>query len=215
MAKLGILIALMAVTAGCTATGPTISVNTPEQSDSATSASPTGTTPGCPSGIALPAGVDPAQVCGKAPTSTVKLDSFLAPAISDDPFYGFVTADGTVACTWFEAGTVACKGVSMDVDYPSDPKTADAQTDCGQGMYVEDDGAGMVCNGGVLALDQIPDLVTPPTLPDGKIVVSSDYPSTSTAKDAVACVTVDQGLTCWDTATAHGFLLGSEVAVFW
>lgn len=221
--RLGALIVaacLLTSLSACSHTDSNITFNPPtSQPPTTDTETPPPAQTSCPNGVVLPDGVDASLVCGP-PTSSITLPSFTVPAISDAPVYGFVTSDGSVACTWFEAGTVACKGVEMDVDYPSDPKTANSEGDCdGRGMYIADDGTGMVCNGGVLNIDMIPDIVTPPTLAVGQTVVSTDYPSDyymdTPPLDQVACNATDQAVTCWDTVNSHGFVIGTETAIFW
>jgi len=174
----------------------------------------------CPPGIIVPDGVDKNLVCGPAPQSTVVLPSVVIPGLGDDPLFGFVSPSRNLSCGLWDAGTVACQAVILDVPYPSDPRTAGVDTDCGRGMWVGDDGAGMVCNGGVIISDMLPDVPSAPVLGYGQIMLSTDYQNPYAdpdfpVLDPIACLSAETGITCWNTVTAHGFSLARDFAVYW
>ena len=174
--------------------------------------------PACPDGIVLPAGVDPQLVCGNTPVSTIVLPNFKIVSL-DMIWNGFQTSDHNVACSWYEGGTVVCKAVKMNVAYPDDPRNAGADIDCQRGLSVDDSTSGTTCNGGVMALDEIPGLAAAPILEAGQIVLSTDYPypwsAADTPVDPVACSAETNGVTCWNTVTSHGFKISANLAVLW
>ena len=162
------------------------------------------------------------MVCGPAPRSTVTLPGVSMPLISDDMMYGFVSPTRNLACGLWDSGTVACEAIQLSVAMPPDPQASEAAqySGCRQGFSVSDDGAGILCNGGVIVADQLPKTASAPVLNYGDIIVTTDYPNPyadidTSSNDPVACQSAMTGITCWDTVTAHGFSLAKDVAVFW
>ena len=92
--------------------------------------------------ISIPDGVDRALVCGSVPTSTIILPSFYS-SYANQIWNGFKSPTGNLACSWYDAGTVVCKAVVLEVPYPYDPRTEGVDYNCHRGLMVGDNGAGM------------------------------------------------------------------------
>ncbi|MDR2974419.1 MAG: PASTA domain-containing protein, partial [Propionibacteriaceae bacterium] len=175
----------------------------------------------CPEGVTLPDGVDKNLVCGPAPVSTAVLPSFTFATGSGMPTtaaYGFASPTRNLACSWYEDGyTVICDAVVLETTMPTDPKNP-SSGNCRHGLYVDDSRSGVGCNSGVLGVDLIPTTQSAPTLEYGQIVLSSDYPNTAARgqhPDPVACLSDEDGITCWNTVTAHGVKINRVKALFW
>jgi len=193
--------------------------NVPDQPTATTQANPQAACP--PAGVELPWQVDSRWMCAYPESSKVVLPSFTPPADSGETsWYGFTSGDHNVNCSWYESGTITCRAVTMSVALPADPvvDTPDQPSNCRRGLMVDDERAGKACNGGLMILDGFDGNNTVPVLHDGYTVKSSDYPAPSGRNNVatpVACVAEIDGVTCWNTATYHGFKIGEKVAVFW
>jgi hypothetical protein len=181
---------------------------------------PTSTpTPTC--GVTLPDGVSSALVCS-SPAATVTLPGFTTPDyLGSEIWYGFKSPTGNLACAWYDGGTVLCNAVVLETSLPVDPRSAgvEGEISCARGLWVGDQGAGVMCAGDVRVVDVIPMTPTVPVLEYGQIAVSTDYPYPWTSSDAphdpVACQSSENGVICWNTQTHHGMKLSRQTAVYW
>jgi len=174
----------------------------------------------------FPEEVDRDLVCG-SPTGMVKLPGVKSALYGPETIYGFKSPTGNLVCGW-EYNRVDCRALKTDVVYPEDPVTAGVAWGCTTGFRLGPLGSGRLCRTDVRVVDGVADSKDAPVLAYGETVLSTDYspvvpPPTQVlpgdrvqdSHDPIACHSAEDGITCWNTLSHHGFKLSRSVAVFW
>lgn len=176
---------------------------------------PTVTQPVCPSGITLPAGVDP-MVCGGMPGEAISGLKITAPDGTEAP--GFGLPGGDIGCDSEDFGDgfgTECLGSNPTWTMP--PDLVQACYDAN----VDNPNAGQ-CQGGVIGLiSGAPQVVMHGDVtPWQNALWSQGYiPVLQAGQVAdlapVACLSGGDSVTCWDTTTHHGFQMGQDRLIAW
>ncbi len=149
----------------------------------------TGDSHECPSDIELPEGLD-RQVCGPIPDGAMKSDSA-----------GFITASHNIACA-MEEGWVGCE--AKDTVMIADFHNPEGDGQC-NGFWLRDESEYMCHSEPVLWDGWEADPMQWPVLPYGEALFLDDH----------VCTVEADGLTCWNSATGHGFLLSGSRYKHW
>jgi hypothetical protein len=147
-------------------------------------------------------------VCGGAPADATNDP---AGSIKENGFYVFMTPSGNIHCNWLGydegldggfSGGIACD-ISQAGFTPPGPDNCDAGSWNGHRVWVMDESGSGACTNGALWGPE--EGVTTPVLEYGKSI--SDLPW--------ACRSAQDGLTCWNTDTHHGFKLSRSAQLTW
>ena len=144
----------------------------------------------CPGSIELPVGIDP-RACGPVPDD----------AVNGGRGERFITPSGNIACLMSE-GTVMCEAI--DTGMIEDFHNPQGNGECNG--FVLSGAADYLCHSEAALWDGWEDDPSDwPELPYGDIVFVYEH----------VCTVEDEGLTCWNSETGHGFFVSRSRYTHW
>lgn len=207
-------VAAAVLVAGCSLDSGSGGLATEVPSFDTASISPSPTTAReCPVGIVLPDGVDP-RACGPVPAEAQQF----AQEVSDAQpvFYGpFTSPSRNIACDvgYGAGGYVSCTIEEYSFTAPpSSPECVAAEVAwAGQDIAVDTDVTVGTCRGDVTMAENA---MWEEEHGGGEPVRVLQYGDLISQGD-IACLSAEDGMTCWNGITGHGFRLSKESQLTW